>query len=100
MKLITEDIEERRLANWRDGREDHRPVVKFFDPTGSATWLIAEMSPEGVRITQAHLARTLDLSKEESLGFAKQVREMMQQGVRFQDVATSALAARQADRGA
>ncbi len=46
MKLITEDIKERLLANWRDGREDHRPLVKFFDPTGAATWLITEMSPE------------------------------------------------------
>jgi hypothetical protein len=46
MKPITEDIKERLLANWRDGREAHRPVVKFFDPTGAAIWLVEEMSPE------------------------------------------------------
>jgi hypothetical protein len=25
---------------------DHLPVVKFFDPTGAATWLITEMMPD------------------------------------------------------
>lgn len=55
---------------------------------------IAEMRPEGVRATQAHLARTLDLSKEESLGFAKQVRELTQPGRSFEDVAKGVLASR------
>jgi hypothetical protein len=28
------------------GRElDHRPVVKIFDPSGAATWLLTEVSP-------------------------------------------------------
>lgn len=28
------------------GREiDHKPVVKIFDPSGSATWLLTEVSP-------------------------------------------------------
>ena len=46
MKLITEDIKAELLANWRDENEDHKPVVKLFDPTGAATWLITEMSQE------------------------------------------------------
>lgn len=46
MDLITEDIKARLLANWTDEHEDHRPVVKFFDPTGAATWFITEMSPD------------------------------------------------------
>ena len=46
MDLITNDIKARLLANWTDAHEDHRPVVKFFDPTGAATWLITEMSPD------------------------------------------------------
>ncbi len=73
---------------------------RVFDEAMAMARAIEEMSPEGVRITQAHLARTLDLSKEESLGFAKQVREMMQRSVRFQDVAKGALEARRVDRGA
>ena len=46
MKMITEDIKAKLFANWRDENGDHKPVVKFFDPTGAATWLITEMSPE------------------------------------------------------
>lgn len=45
MDLITDDIKARLLANWTDEHEDHEPVVKFFDPTGAATWLIAEICP-------------------------------------------------------
>ena len=33
------------------GREiDHRPVVKIFDPSGSATWLLTEISPANPKI--------------------------------------------------
>jgi hypothetical protein len=33
------------------GREtDHRPVVKIFDPNGSATWLLTEVSPADPKI--------------------------------------------------
>ncbi|RWF69620.1 MAG: DUF2958 domain-containing protein, partial [Mesorhizobium sp.] len=33
------------------GRElDHRPVVKIFDPSGSATWLLTEVSPANPKI--------------------------------------------------
>jgi enoyl-CoA hydratase len=52
---------------------------------------IAEMSPGGVRTTQAHLARTMDLSKEESLGYAKQVREMLMPNRTFEDTARGVL---------
>lgn len=45
MELITADIKARLLANWTDDHEDHAPVVKLFDPTGAATWLITEMCP-------------------------------------------------------
>lgn len=46
MNLITKDIKAQLLTNWTDEHEDHKPVVKFFDPTGAATWLITEMSPD------------------------------------------------------
>ena len=46
MRLMTDEIKARLLANWQAEGEDHKPVVKFFDPCGAATWLITEMSAE------------------------------------------------------
>jgi hypothetical protein len=46
MKLITKEIERRLLENGRRPDEDHRPVLKFFDPCGAATWLISQMDPD------------------------------------------------------
>ena len=49
MKLITKAIEKELNKNWVASTKkdtDHIPVVKFFDPTGSATWLITELNPE------------------------------------------------------
>lgn len=45
MKLITKEIEKKLKAN--EGLDNCYPVVKFFDPTGSATWLITEMHEDG-----------------------------------------------------
>ena len=47
MILIPDDIRDRLLANGATEREpDHVPVVKLFEPTGAATWLITEMMPD------------------------------------------------------
>ena len=47
MDLMPDDIRERLLANGAAGAEaDPVPVVKFFDPTGPATWLITAMMPD------------------------------------------------------
>lgn len=57
MKLLTNDIRERLLANGianrtADGlpRElgciDHYPVVKLFTPDANATWLLSELDPD------------------------------------------------------
>jgi Protein of unknown function (DUF2958) len=44
MDLVPDDIRRRLLTNGAAEVEtDHVPVVKFFDPTGAATWLITEM---------------------------------------------------------
>lgn len=48
MDLITPEIRDQLLANWRkgdmgDGNFDPEPVVKFFTPSAGATWLITEM---------------------------------------------------------
>ena len=48
MKLMTKAIREKLLANnLLDNNGEIKPVVKFFDPTGAATWLITEMEGDG-----------------------------------------------------
>lgn len=48
MILIPDDIRARLLANRAAEREtDHVPVVKLFDPSGVATWLLTEMMLDG-----------------------------------------------------
>ena len=46
MKLLTKTQREQLLANGRNRDQDHRPVVKFFDPCGASTWLFTELDPE------------------------------------------------------
>lgn len=46
MQLITGEIRKTLLANGRVRGRDPVPVVKFFNPAGAATWLIAEMDPD------------------------------------------------------
>ena len=46
MKLLTKTQRAQLLANGRDPDWDHRPVVKFFDPSGAATWLFTELDPK------------------------------------------------------
>ena len=46
MKLLTKTQREQLLVNGRNHDQDHRPVVKLFDPCGSATWLFTELDPE------------------------------------------------------
>lgn len=48
MILITDELRARLLANGAAEEEtDHVPVVKLFDPTGPATWLLTELAPDG-----------------------------------------------------
>lgn len=66
-----------------DGREAHRvmfaqrvvPSEHLWEEAMIMAGAIAEMSPDGVRMTLAHLSRVEDLSKEESLSFATQVQQ-------------------------
>ena len=46
MNLLTKSQRAQLLANGGDRDQDHRPVVKFFDPSGAATWLFSELDPE------------------------------------------------------
>ena len=47
MKLLTKAIRTKLEANARkteiEGEDDHRPVVKLFNPAGAATWLLTEI---------------------------------------------------------
>jgi hypothetical protein len=52
MKLLTKSLREKLIANHNENQQrleiprDFQPVVKFFNPTGSGTWLITELDPE------------------------------------------------------
>ena len=46
MLLLTQDQRARLIANGK-ARGDHAPVVKFFNPTGAATWLFSELDEDG-----------------------------------------------------
>ena len=46
MQLITPELRELLIANGKRRDDDHVPVVKFFNPVGTATWLVTEMDPE------------------------------------------------------
>lgn len=43
--LIPESLRAALLRNGATPEADHAPVVKLFDPTGAATWLLSEMLP-------------------------------------------------------
>ncbi|TGU46776.1 DUF2958 domain-containing protein [bacterium M00.F.Ca.ET.152.01.1.1] len=48
MILITDELRARLLANGAaDTETDHVPVVKLFDPTGPASWLLSELDADG-----------------------------------------------------
>jgi enoyl-CoA hydratase/carnithine racemase len=83
-----------------DGREAHRvlfaqrvvPSEQLWDEAMTMARAIADMDPDGVRMTMTHLSRVEDLSKEESLSFARQVREWFSTGSdSFPDVARQVL---------
>ena len=46
MQLITPELREQLLANGARRSADHFPVLKLFNPTGAATWLVTEMDPD------------------------------------------------------
>ncbi len=47
MKLLTKALEQKLLTNGRNRDQDHAPVVKIFNPMGSATWLLSELDEDG-----------------------------------------------------
>ena len=46
MKLVIAKLRKRLLANGARPGADHVPVLKLFDPAGSATWLFTEWDPD------------------------------------------------------
>lgn len=63
------------------------PSDKLMEGALEMAHAIAEMRPKGVRLTMAHLARTLELSKDEALNFAKEIREWFEPARTFVDAA-------------
>ena len=47
MKLLTKALREKLLKQGELGAEDQKPVVKFFNPCGSGTWLFSELDADG-----------------------------------------------------
>lgn len=51
MKLLTKSIEAKLRANSAEAGENEdfnpKPVVKYFNPCGAATWLITELDEDG-----------------------------------------------------
>ena len=53
MELLTPEIREKLLANGRNRKSDHTPVVRFFNPAGAGTWLVTDADPEDTDIVFA-----------------------------------------------
>ena len=47
MQLLTKTIRLQLEANFKNPDDDHKPVVKLFNPVGAATWLLTEIEPDG-----------------------------------------------------
>ena len=47
MELLTKQVEKDLKKNMALPEMDRRPVVKYFHPVGSATWLISEIDDDG-----------------------------------------------------
>jgi enoyl-CoA hydratase/carnithine racemase len=84
-----------------DGREAHRvffaqrvvPSEQLWEEAMTMARAITDMSPDGVRMTMNHLSRVEDLSKEESLSFARQIQDWFGSGSdSFPDAAREVLA--------
>jgi hypothetical protein len=43
MKLLTAEIKAKLEKNAKNKDQDHKPVVKLFNPIGGATWLLTEL---------------------------------------------------------
>jgi enoyl-CoA hydratase len=82
-----------------DGREALRIGFAQRLTTSADLWqeattvaaAICGMRPQGVELTMAHLSRVADLSKEESLSFASQLRQWLDPQRRFTDSARDVL---------
>ena len=64
---------------------------ELLTQTLATAQIIAGMDRDGVRLTLAHLSRVADLSKEEALRFADQVRQWLPRPGSFRDSAVNVL---------
>jgi enoyl-CoA hydratase/carnithine racemase len=75
------------------------PSATVWDEAMAMARAVAGMDPRGVRATMAHLSRVQDLSKEESLAFASQVREWFAAGGSFEESARRLVDGRRSGEG-
>ena len=50
MKLYTKAQYNKLINNGKNRDQDHKPVVKWFNPTGGGTWLISEIDSDNTDI--------------------------------------------------
>jgi enoyl-CoA hydratase len=67
------------------------PSTNLWDEAMDMARAVAGMDTAGVRMTMAHLSRVEDLSKEESLAYAKQIREWFAPGRSFAESAKNVI---------
>lgn len=67
------------------------PSATLLEESMKIAQTIASMNPAGVKSTMVHMSHIEDMTKEEALAFAKQVRESMPATGTFQDRATNVL---------
>ena len=98
MDLLTPELTEKLIENGaveetEDAPVDHFPVVKFFTPDASATWLISEMMPRQEGDEYTYLFGLCDLgvgepelgyvTLEELQGFTGQLGLKVERDVNF-----------------
>jgi|TARA_R110000744_G_scaffold94838_1_gene183340 hypothetical protein len=47
MKLLTKAIRAKLIKQGVEGADNQKPVVKFYNPCGSGTWLFSELNADG-----------------------------------------------------
>ena len=67
------------------------PSAALWQEAMGVAEAVAAMRPQGVRVTLAHLDKVQDLSKEESLSFARQLTEWRSGGTSFEESAQGIL---------
>lgn len=95
------------MAESETGDEDFAPVVKYFFPLSSATWLLSEMDEDGIcfglcdlgmgtpELGSVALSDLSDYMHESGVGIERDVHWQPKKGTKMSDYAQAARNARQ-----